>query len=124
MFSTEQLAIYKKEWGKPTRAMESGFDTKWFQGVGADRQYYWVKGQNDIYADDEINYIGIGTYEAWYGDSYLEAESITWIWKLQYPGPIPPGTWFWLGRGYDDYLFQSGPPPNSPSQQPQSQARR
>jgi hypothetical protein len=60
---------------------------------------------NQIYAGNEINYLGIGMYERWLGDSLAEAKAITWTWKeTQYPAtPIPPGTWYWLQRGYDDY---------------------
>jgi RHS repeat-associated protein len=99
----QELAAFKITWGGVTRKKESGFDTKWFQGVNGNRQYYWISGQSEIYADNEINYLGIGMYEAWLGDSPAEAAAITWIWKQQYPGPIPSGTWYWLRRGYSDY---------------------
>jgi hypothetical protein len=58
-----------------------------------------------IYAYNEINYLGIGMYERWLGDSKLTADAITLAWKeTQYPlAPIPSGTWYWLHRGYDDY---------------------
>ncbi len=110
--------------GKRDRRDEGSFDTKWFNGVGTDRDYYWVKGEREIYADNEINYIGIGTYEAWLGDSKWEAEFITWLWKQQYAGPIPPGTWVWLNRGYDDYSSHSSTPPTPPSPPPTPPRRR
>jgi RHS repeat-associated protein len=112
----QKLAGYAVSWGTRDRRAEVGFDTKWFNGTGPDRYYYWVKGEREIYADNEINYIGIGMYEAWLGDYRWEAEFITWLWKnWQYFGSqIPPGTWIWLNRGYSDYPSANPAPPTPP----------
>lgn len=114
----QRLMLDEQSWGKRDRRDEGVFDTHWFLGVGTDRDYYWVKGESEIYADNEINYIGIGTYEAWLGDPKWESQFITWLWKQKYSGSIPPGTWVWLGRGYDDYSSGSGTPPQPPSPPP------
>ena len=51
-----------------------------------------------IYADNEINYLGIGMYERWLGDPLSEAKAITLTWKeTQYPGTRIPLA---LGIGY------------------------
>ncbi|MGA3133377.1 MAG: RHS repeat-associated core domain-containing protein [Terracidiphilus sp.] len=105
----KSLKDMEKQCGK-NRKNEKYFDTKYFKGLGNDRDYYYVQGMDRIYADNEINYFGIGMYERWLGDSLLEAEAITLAWKeTQYPGtPIPSGTWYWLQRGYDDYPNMGG----------------
>ncbi len=107
--TADRLKGFEKACGK-NRDNEKYFDTRYFKGVGKDRDYYYVQGMDRIYADNEINYLGIGMYEAWMGDSYGEAKAITYAWKeTQYFGtPIPPGTWYWLQRGYDDYPNMSG----------------
>jgi uncharacterized protein RhaS with RHS repeats len=97
-----RLRGIEQKCGRNDRLDEAVFDTDWF-GYGV-RHYYWVQGINQIYADNEINYLGIGMYERWLGDSLSDAQTITRLWKLKYPGqPIPPGTWYWLQKGYDDY---------------------
>lgn len=116
-----------QEWGKKDRRAEGSFDTRFFKGVCKERDYYHVEGMDKIYADNEINYLGIGMYERWLGDSKLKADAITWAWKKwNYPGsPIPSGTWYWLHRGYDDYPnMGSGSSGGSPGTTPPSSGRR
>jgi hypothetical protein len=101
--TADRLKNFEKEWCTKDRRAEGSFDTRFFKGVRKDRDYYFVQGMDRIYADNEINYLGIGMYERWLGDSKLTADFITWLWKQQYSGPIPSGTWYWLNRGYDDF---------------------
>jgi RHS repeat-associated protein len=100
--TADRLKDFEKDWGKKDRRAEGSFDTRFFRCKGS---YYYVDGMNRIYAYNEINYLGIGMYERWLGDSKLTADAITLVWKeTQYPGdPIPSGTWYWLHRGYGDY---------------------
>jgi RHS repeat-associated protein len=102
----EQKAFDRlKACGEKNRSQEAAFDTGFFKGIGTDRDYYYVQGMDRIYADNEINYLGIGMYEHWLGDSLLQAKAITFGWNPHQYGttPIPSGTWYWLQRGYDDY---------------------
>ena len=57
-----------------------------------------------IYADNEINYFGIGMYENWAGDSLSTAKWITrgWKWSQYHEGPSD-NTYYWLTKGYNDY---------------------
>ena len=80
---------------------ESNFDTGFFAYFD-DREYYLFEGK--VYADNEINYFGIGMYEAWAGDPKYAAEGLTYIWKQwQYHEDPSPATYYWLNKGYDDY---------------------
>ena len=103
--TADRLKDFEKDWGKKDRRAEGSFDTRFFKGVCKDRDYYYVQDMDRIYADNEINYLGIGMYERWLGDSRLTPDAITFAWKeTQYPGSaIPSGTWYWLHRGYGDY---------------------
>ena len=89
--------------GKRDRRAERNFDTDFYNGLGNQRDYYYVQGMDRIYADNEINYLGIGMYERWLGDSLLEAKAITLAWKVRYRATPSSGTLYWLQRGYDDY---------------------
>lgn len=60
-----QLNGFRKQDGCKSRKYEGGFDSKYFAGEKQQHQYYLVDGQGPLYADNEINYIGIGLYEAW-----------------------------------------------------------
>jgi RHS repeat-associated protein len=94
----------KSQWDSLNPDDEAGFDTPYFKGLNADsREYYSYHGQ--IYADNEINYYGIGMYEAWAGDPLIMAELITFLWKVKEYFEIPnENTYFWLRKGYSDYL--------------------
>ena len=73
-------------------------------------QYYLVAGQCRIYADNEINYIGIGLYEAWLHDSLSQAMAIVWIYKVSAWLTVPTeGTMYWLKVGYDSYRKLGAP---------------
>ncbi len=82
---------------------EAKFDTDYFKGYNPDaREYYWYDGK--IYADNEINYFGIGMYENWAGRPLPVAEGITYLWKMTQYGEIAnENTIFWLDKGYMDY---------------------
>jgi RHS repeat-associated protein len=100
--TADRLKNFEKEWCKKDRRAEGSFDTRFFPKVN---HYFYVQDMDRIYAWNEINYLGIGMYERWLGDSKLSADILTLGWKTwNYPGaPIPSGTWYWLHRGYDDY---------------------
>jgi len=118
LITADRLRAKEKNWGRRDRRAEGSFDTKYFNGVGTEREYYYVHGMDRIYADNEINYIGIGMYERWLGDYLWQARLITWAWKQQYPGPIPSGTWHWLERGYNDFPNMPAGPGGGPNADP------
>ena len=93
----------KSPWAALNPYDEAAFDTPYFRGLNADnREYYWYNGK--IYADNEINYFGIGMYENWAGDPLFLAEGITYAWKLSQYGQTPnQNVFYWLNRGYNDY---------------------
>jgi hypothetical protein len=59
------LKWFENNDGKRNFFIQGGFDSNYFAGEGAQHQYYLVGNQKEIYADNEINYIGIGLAEAW-----------------------------------------------------------
>jgi hypothetical protein len=93
----------KSPWAALNPYDEAGFDTPYFKYFNPDdRDYYSYNGQ--VYADNEINYYGIGMYENWAGDPLLVAEGITYAWKLRQYGETPnANTFYWLNKGYNDY---------------------
>ena len=102
---------YEKNDGRRTRKYEEGFDTKaFYEGVGVQHKYYYIEYMDDIWADNEINYIGIGMYEAWLGNSLFMARELTWGWKIYeynalcnwYALPTA-GTFFWLTYGHSRF---------------------
>jgi RHS repeat-associated protein len=82
---------------------EKGFDTSFFKGYeNSDRLYYEYRSRN--YADNEINYFGIGMYENWKGNPRFVADLITyWYKRLNRWGPPNANTYYWLHKGYEDY---------------------
>jgi uncharacterized protein RhaS with RHS repeats len=96
------------------RNTEKTFDTKIFRGLNADmREYYEFDG--DVFADNEINYLGIGMYEAWMGDPLMAAEVGTIYWKIDQYGKWPSdGTFYWLNYGYDNYKDKAVELPKEP----------
>jgi RHS repeat-associated protein len=116
-----QLYGFEKADGEKSRKYEGGFDSKYFAGEGAQHQYYLVDHQNEIYADNQINYIGIGLYEAWLGDSLFKAKLIVWAWKVGRWFDVPSGgTMYWLEEGYNSYTppLPAPPPPPAPPAPP------
>jgi len=93
----------KSPWAALNPYDEAGFDTPYFEFFNPDaREYYWYNGQ--IYADNEINYYGIGMYENWAGDALFVAKGITFAWKVEQYGETPTAnTYYWLEKGYNDY---------------------
>ena len=99
-----QLDGFRKRDGCKSRKYEGGFDSKYFAGENQQHQYYLVDGQGPLYADNQINYIGIGLYEAWFCDSLTKAKAIVWYWKLARWWDTPSaGTMHWLEVGYNKY---------------------
>lgn len=90
---------------KTARSISSANDSgKYFAGEGEQHQYYLIDGQAPLYADNQINYIGIGLYEAWLCDSLTKAKAIVWAWKLGKWHDVPSaGTMHWLEVGYNKY---------------------
>jgi RHS repeat-associated protein len=99
----EEETFDKLQNDQPTRICEGAFDTNYFEGEGRDdRQYYLYNGT--VYADNEINYYGIGMFENYMGDSFSMAKFITYAWKnLRWNTNPNDNTWYWLKKGYDDY---------------------
>jgi len=92
-----------------SRKYEGGFDSKYFEGENQQHQYYLVDGKGPLYADNEINYIGIWQYEAWLCDSLSKAKAIVWVWKLGRWQDVPSeGTIHWLEVGYNYYKTIDG----------------
>ena len=105
-----KATLAKKPWWKRFDPMdEAGFDTTYFKGTeGDDRQYYSYDGK--IYADNEINYFGIGMYDSWAGKPDWASDSQTSFWKKwQYNQSPNENTYYWLQQGRSNY----GPPDNS-----------
>jgi hypothetical protein len=81
---------------------EAIFDTRYRTGDDPnDNQYYLYLGV--VYSGNEINYYGIGMYEARLGDTLWTANRITELWKLQYFELPSSGTYYWLAKGFNDY---------------------
>jgi len=56
------------------------------------------------YTSDEVNYIGIGMYEAWMGDSIVTAIAIDVAWSVINYQQLPSmGKIQWTIQGYNDY---------------------
>ncbi len=106
--TAKRLCRYEKKDGSRKRDYEKKFDTPFFAGEKAQHQYFYVEngvhegGDNGaIWADNEINYIGIGMYEAWMGDNLLTGIGLTYGWKLWKWHTVPTyGTIYWLTYGY------------------------
>jgi RHS repeat-associated protein len=82
---------------------EGTFDTGYWTEYSADKKEYYLH-QGKIYESNEINYFGIGMYEAWANDPKDLAQELTWAWKKSQYGVSPSdGTYYWLNKGYDDY---------------------
>jgi RHS repeat-associated protein len=104
-----KLQGYEKADGCKSRKYEGGFDSNYFEGENQQHQYYLVDGKGPLYADNEINYIGIGLYEAWLCDSLTKAKAIVWVWKLGRWQDVPSeGTMHWLEVGYNNYKTIEG----------------
>ena len=102
----EEADIYRQLQDKnPLQALnpldEAGFDTKYFVEESPNREYYEYDGE--IFADNEIDYFGIGMYERWAGDPFPISAALTRLWKLKYGTQPNPATMRWLRKGYDDY---------------------
>ncbi len=87
---------------------EATFDTDFFEGPYKQHQYFSIDGHDGLWSDNEVNYIGIGMYEAWLNHSVESAETITALWKLQYFSPPSVGTYYWLKYGYNQFQSYYG----------------
>ena len=104
--AAKRLCRYARDEGKRSRDHEGYFDTDFFAGEGVQHQYYLIEGQSRIWADNEVNYIGIGMYEAWIGDNIISAHAIVYAYKAFKWHTLPTeGTFYWLDIGYR--LFDS-----------------
>ena len=109
LITAVNLDLHHRQHCESDRINEKGYDTSYFRGMNADNREYY-EYQNAIYADNEINYFGIGAYSAWLGDSLSDANTVTIMWKLhtiglssQYSQFPSPGTFYWLHMGYKYY---------------------
>jgi RHS repeat-associated protein len=104
-----QLNGFEKRDGCKSRKYKGGFDSKYFEGENEQHQYYLVDGKGPLYADNEINYIGIGLCEAWLCNSLTKAKATVWVWKLGRWQDVPSaGTMHWLEVGYNNYKTIEG----------------
>ena len=79
---------------------EATFDTAFY--TGEETKVWKYKGKK--YTGNEINYIGIGMYEARRGHSLGEAKTTTRRWKrIMYNEKPSSGTYYWLEQGYEKY---------------------
>lgn len=101
----KRLCQYERKDGRRTLRHEITFDTDFFEGEYQQHQYYHIEGHNGVWADNEVNYIGIGMYEAWLGHSIDRAAAITVLWKLRYLDRPSNGTIYWLAYGH--VLFET-----------------
>jgi RHS repeat-associated protein len=99
-----QLCIYQRDDWIPTRAYEGGFDTGFFKGENKQHSYYYIEGESQIWADNEVNYIGIGMYEAWLGSPKWLGSATIVLWKVLRWWTLPThGTFYWYNYGYDNF---------------------
>ena len=114
-YKTCQRLQSESPWEALNPGDEAGFDTPYFMGLDVDdREYYEYNGE--IFADNEINYFGIGMYENWAGDPLAVAIGITDAWKLSQYGQTPnANTFYWLEKGYNDYSGFTNPSQPAPS---------
>lgn len=99
-----QLCIYQRDDGIPTRAYEAGFDTDFFRGENQQHSYYYIDGEPQIWADNEMNYIGIGMYEAWLGSPKWLGSATVASWKIMRWWTLPTrGTFYWFNYGYENF---------------------
>jgi RHS repeat-associated protein len=87
---------------------EAFFDTPYWNHYNPDlNEYYLYKGM--VFANYEVNYYGIGMYEAAAGDPWGVAVGLTYGWKLLWYQQTPnPNTLYWLAKGYYDYQYMHG----------------
>jgi len=72
-------------------------------------QYYLVESHWGLHADNELNYIGIGLYEAWLGSSRNKGLNIATAWKAIRWQTMPTvGTFYWFTWAHHSYdrLYQ------------------
>ena len=101
----KRLCQYERKDGRRTLRHEITFDTDFFEGEYQQHQYYHIEGHDGVWADNEVNYIGIGMYEAWLEHSLDRAAAITVLWKLRYLDRPSNGTIYWLAYGH--VLFET-----------------
>ena len=76
-YQIERLQQFLAIDGCKSLSHEGGFDTKYFAGENVQHEYYYVGGIEEVFADNEVNYIGIGLYEAWLCHSLVRAKLVT-----------------------------------------------
>jgi len=87
------------------------FDTDLFDGFEVD-YYYDLDG--NIFRGDDINYLGIGMYDAWKGNSLEWSRAKTALWKAQYNQHPSRDVLEWLEYGYNLYDKFEHPEKNVP----------
>lgn len=80
---------------------EATFDTKFWTGYF--REEKWIYS-GKTYFGNEINYLGIGMYEAWRGHALEEARRTVKFWKgIMYFEKPNEAVMEWMERGYSKY---------------------
>jgi len=94
------ISIEEKRWYR-IALTEITFDTRFY--TGPEKEQRWIY-EGKIYTGNEINYIGIGMFEAWLGHTLEEAKRKTFLWKfIMYWQKPTEGTIKWLEEGYKKY---------------------
>jgi RHS repeat-associated protein len=102
----EYQAVYLRLQNTPKAAQynphhEASFDTRFWTGYNHDRMW---KHQGAVYRGNEVNYIGIGMYEAWRGSSLENAKMKVKLWKgLMYFDQPNQAVMKWMEDGYNKY---------------------
>ena len=80
---------------------EANFDTEFWTGPTEEKQWRY---EGDVYTGNEVNYIGIGMFEAWRGRTLETAQRVTKQWKfIMHHAKPSEGTMKWLEEGYNEY---------------------
>jgi hypothetical protein len=112
--STYDQLQNKSIWSSLNPIDEATFDVGGINGdqywTGSQYEKHWLyNGTNTdcpkVNRGNEVNYFGIGMYEAWAGDPLWVAEGLTFSWKAVAHQTTPNANeMFWLGYGYNAYF--------------------
>ena len=92
--------LYRRLNSESGPGFEGWFDTRFW--TGENEQYWSYNGR--LFRGNDINYMGIGMYEAWKGSTREQAECLTKRWKaLVYRQRPSEDVLYWLDNGYHQY---------------------
>lgn len=101
VLNTEYQGVWDRLQDGPEK--EDVFDIPTFF-TGKDVEAWWMY-EGKLYRGNEVNYLGIGMYDAWKGYSWEASQNQTAFWKKIWYGEKKPSASvvFWLGKGYWQY---------------------